>query len=225
MSGKLIVIEGVDSSGKATQTKLLYENIKKITDKVTSIEFPNYKSKSSELVKMYLNGEFGKNANDVSPYMASVFFAADRVASYKTEWEKLLKNDEIIVADRYTTSNMIHQASKISDINEKEAFLKWVYDFEYNKLNLPVPDLTIFLDMPVKYAKILMENRLNKIDNSETKDIHESDTNYLNQSYDNAVYVAEMFKWERISCVENDKIKSIEEISNEILDKVLKLGI
>ena len=145
-------------------------------------------------------------------------------ASYKTEWEKLLKNGEIIVADRYTTSNMIHQASKISDIKEKEAFLKWVYDFEYNKLNLPEPDLTIFLDMPVKHAKILMENRLNKIDNSATKDIHESDTNYLNQSYNNAVYVAEMFKWERISCVnENDEIKSIEEISKEILEKVKKV--
>lgn len=223
MSGKLIVIEGVDSSGKATQTKLLYENVKKIRDDVTSIEFPNYKSKSSELVKMYLNGEFGKNANDVSPFMASVFFAADRVASYKTEWKKLLDAGEIVIADRYTTSNMIHQASKIDDINKKEEFLKWVYDFEYNKLELPVPDLTIFLDMPVKFAKILMENRLNKIDNSNTKDIHESDTTYLEQSYNNAVYVAEHFNWERISCVEGDKIKSIEEISEEILSKVKEI--
>ena len=217
MSGKLIVIEGVDSSGKATQTKLLYENIKKLKNNVTSIEFPNYKSKSSELVKMYLNGDFGKNANDVSPYAASVFFAADRVASYKTEWKKLLDDGEIIIADRYTTSNMIHQASKIKNIEEKEKFLEWIYDFEYNKLELPKPDLTIFLDMPVKYAKILMENRLNKIDNSATKDIHESDEDYLQQSYDNAVYVAKLFGWNRISCVENDKIKSVEEISKEIL--------
>ena len=218
---KLIVIEGVDSSGKATQTKLLIENLKKKGKNVFGVEFPNYKSKSSELVKMYLNGDFGKNANDINPYMASVFFAADRAATYKTEW-KSFKGD-IIIADRYTTSNMIHQAAKFEKNSDKDKFLDWIYDFEYNKLELPVPDLTLFLDMPVKYAKILMENRLNKIDNTSVKDIHESDDAYLQKSYDNAVYVAKKLSWKRISCVENERIKSVEEISNEILNIVSEM--
>ena len=218
---KLIVIEGVDSSGKATQSHLLYENLIKKGIKVFAAEFPNYKIRSSELVKMYLNGDFGKDANDVNPYAASVFFAADRVATYKTEW--LSVTDDVIIADRYTTSNMIHQAAKFNDLKDKENFLNWIFDFEYEKLKLPVPDLTIFLDMPVKYAQNLMKNRPNKINNSSVKDIHESNEEYLQKSYDNAVYVAEKFGWKRICCVENERIKTPEEISNEVLSEALKI--
>ena len=214
--GKLIVIEGVDSSGKATQTKKLFERLKSEEKNVCAIEFPNYKSNSSELVKMYLNGEFGSNANDTDPYMASVFFAADRAASFKKEYNKLLSDCDILIADRYTTSNMIHQASKISDMDKKEAFLDWVSDFEYNKLSLPQPDLTIFLDMPVKFAVKLMAERNNKINNSTVKDIHESDEEYLNKSYENACFVAERNNWTHISCVDGERIKSIDEISDEI---------
>ena len=170
---------------------------------------------------MYLNGDFGKDANDVNPYAASVFFAADRVATYKTEW--LSVTDDVIIADRYTTSNMIHQAAKFNDLKDKENFLNWLFDFEYEKLKLPVPDLTIFLDMPVKYAQILMKNRPNKINNSSVKDIHESNEEYLQKSYDNAVYVAEKFGWKRICCVENERIKTPEEISNEVLSEALKI--
>lgn len=218
--GKLIVIEGVDSSGKATQTKKLFERLNDEGINVCAIEFPNYKSKSSELVKMYLNGEFGENANDTDPYMASVFFAADRAASFKKEYNKMLKDCDVLIADRYTTSNMIHQASKINETDKKEEFLHWVSDFEYSKLSLPKPDLTIFLDMPVKFAMKLMAERKNKINNSSVKDIHESDENYLNESYNNACFVAERNNWTHIMCVDGERIKTIDEISDEIYSYV-----
>lgn len=218
--GKLLVIEGVDSSGKATQAKKLLENLKGIGYDVQSVEFPDYKSNSSALVKMYLGGEFGKNAEDVNPYSASAFFAVDRVASYLTNWKKSLDDGKIVLADRYTTSNFIHQAAKISDKAEKDKFLDWVSDFEYNKLGLPKPDLTIFLDMPVPYAKMLMANRPNKINNSQTLDIHESDTEYLNHSYQNAHYVADKFGWHKILCVKDEKVRSIDDIAGEILGTV-----
>ena len=221
--GKLIVIEGVDSSGKQTQTEKLYKELLNRNLDVMTVAFPNYKSKSSELVKMYLGGEFGDDPEAVNPYTASAFFAVDRVASYKLEWQDKLASDKIIIADRYTTSNMIHQASKIDDIDEKNKFLDWVYDFEYNKLGLPKPDVVIFLDMPVKYAKILMASRPNKIDNSMVLDIHEGNEEYLNHSYENAVHVCEKYNWLRIKCVDGERIKTIDEIANEIINTVEKM--
>ena len=215
---KLVVIEGVDASGKQTQTEKLYSNLLSLGSKVEKIEFPNYASETSSLVKMYLGGEFGTNAQDVSPYMASAFFAVDRVGSIKSVWKDKLSDADVVIADRYVTSNMIHQASKIADDAEKNEFLDWVYDFEYNKLDLPKPDLVIFLDMPVKYAKQLMEKRRNKINNSEIKDIHEGDTEHLTRSYDNAVRVAEKYGWHRISCVKDGSIRTIEDISEEIFE-------
>lgn len=215
---KLVVIEGVDASGKQTQTEKLYSNLLSLGSKVEKIEFPNYASETSSLVKMYLGGEFGTNAQDVSPYMASAFFAVDRVGSIKSVWKDKLSGADVVIADRYVTSNMIHQASKIADDAEKNEFLDWVYDFEYNKLDLPKPDLVIFLDMPVKYAKQLMENRKNKINDSDVKDIHEGDTDHLTKSYNNAVGVAEKYGWHKISCVKDGEIRTIEDISVEILE-------
>ncbi len=215
---KLVVIEGVDASGKQTQTEKLYERILASQTKVEKIEFPNYASDTSSLVKMYLGGNFGTSANDVSPYMASAFFAVDRAGSIKCVWKERLDNAQVVIADRYVTSNMIHQASKIENVKEKNDFLDWVYDFEYNKLSLPKPDLVIFLDMPVEYARQLMENRKNKINNSEVKDIHESDIAYLTKSYDNAVGIAKKYGWHTVSCVKDGKIRSIDDISNEIFE-------
>lgn len=215
---KLVVIEGVDASGKQTQTEKLYSNLLSLGSKVEKIEFPNYASETSSLVKMYLGGEFGTNAQDVSPYMASAFFAVDRVGSIKSVWKDKLSGVDVVIADRYVTSNMIHQASKIADDAEKNEFLDWVYDFEYNKLDLPKPDLVIFLDMPVKYAKQLMANRRNKINDSEVKDIHEGDTEHLTKSYNNAVGVADKYGWHRVSCVKDGNIRTIEDISMEILE-------
>lgn len=217
---KLIVIEGVDSSGKQTQSALLKEKLKDKGENVVSIEFPNYKSDSSAVVKMYLGGEFGKDAGDVSGYAASMFFAVDRFASVRGEWKEHFGKGNIIIADRYTTSNMVHQASKIENLKEKEIFLDWLRDLEYNKLALPKPDLVIFLDMPVKNAMELMAERANKINNSAVKDIHESDMGYLRKSYDNAVFVANRENWTTVHCTNNGKVRSIEDISDEIFSIV-----
>lgn len=217
---KIIVIEGVDSSGKATQSKLLSERLINEKNSVVTVEFPNYKSDSSSVVKMYLNGDFGTDPNSVSPYAASSFFAVDRYASIRGEWKESFSNGNIIIADRYTTSNMVHQASKISDPAEKSEFLDWLYDLEYNKLSLPKPDLVIFLDMPVENARQLMKDRANKINNSSVKDIHESNEGYLQQSYDNACFVAEKYGWHRIRCAVDGKVRAIEDIAQEIYNAV-----
>ncbi len=217
---KLIVIEGVDSSGKATQSAMLKEKIASLGKKVVSVEFPNYASDSSAVVKMYLGGEFGTDPNAVSPYAASMLFAVDRLASVKVTWKDLFSGNSIVIADRYTTSNMVHQASKITDLTQKSEFLDWLYDLEYGKLALPKPDMVIFLDMPVENARELMANRANKIDNSSVKDIHESNESYLKQSYDNAVFVAEKYNWTTVRCAKDGKVRSIEDIADEVFSKV-----
>ena len=223
MKSKLIVIEGVDSSGKATQSKLLYDKLLEMGYCAGSIEFPNYASDSSAVVKMYLNGDFGKDPDSVSAYAASMFFAVDRFATVNNTHKDMFDNSDVVIADRYTTSNMVHQASKIADLEQKGVFLDWLYDLEYNKLSLPKPDLTIFLDMPVPYAKQLMAQRANKITNTMQKDIHESNEGYLQEAYDNACFVAERYNWTRIVCVRDGKVRSIEDIAGEILDTVKKI--
>lgn len=220
---KLIVIEGVDSSGKATQSKMLKNRLISDGIQTESIEFPNYNSPGSALVKMYLNGDFGKDPNSVSPYAASAFFAVDRVSSVNITWKDLFLSDSVIIADRYTTSNMVHQASKIDDLDEKSKFLDWLYDFEYNKLSLPKPDAVIFLDMPVENAKELMKNRANKIDNSDIKDIHERNDEYLKKSYDNALFVANKYNWLTVCCAVDGKVRSLEDISDEIYAHIKKI--
>lgn len=215
----LIVIEGVDCSGKETQTERLCINLEKEGYKVKRISFPDYESDSSSLVKMYLRGDFGKSAYDVNPYTASAFFAVDRFASYKTKWGEDLK-DTIVVADRYVTSNMVHQASKMSSEEEKLEYIKWLYDFEYVKLGLPQPDEVIFLDMPPEISAKLNAERKNKITGEAAKDIHENDLTYLKASYDNAHFVAKNQNWSRIDCAPGNELRTIEDISTEILDRV-----
>lgn len=220
--GKIIVIEGTDSSGKETQTKLLYERIKKTYSKTVKISFPNYESPACEPVKMYLAGEFGTDATKINPYPVSTMYAIDRYASFKKDWEKFYKANYIIITDRYVTSNMIHQASKIEDNNKKEEYLKWLEDLEYEKIEIPRPDEIIFLKMPIEKAKILMEERKNKITGDEKKDIHELNEEYLKKSYDNACSISKKYSWTEIECVESNKIKTIEQINDEIYEKVKK---
>lgn len=222
--GKLIAIDGVDASGKQTHTELLADHLEKSGYKVKRLSFPRYESATSALVKMYLSGELGKTADDVDAYCASTLFAADRFASYRSDWHKDFSDpDTIIVADRYVSSNMIHQAGKIEDLAEKEKFLDWLFDFEFNLYKLPKPDITIFLDMPPAYGRKLMERRDNKFSGDAKLDIHESDFSYLEKSYENAKYVSEKFGWKHILCVENDKIRTIEDIQKEIISLTEKI--
>ncbi len=220
--GKIIVIEGTDSSGKETQAKILYEKILKVWSKTIKISFPNYDSPACEPVKMYLSGKFGDDPNKLNPYPISTMYAIDRYASFKTDWGKKYFDDYVIIMDRYVTSNMVHQASKIDDEKEKDKYLNWLEDLEYKKMEIPKPDMVIFLKMPVEKAVELMNNRKNKIDGKEQKDIHEKDKNYLQKSYDNACSISKKYNWLEIECVKNNQIRSIDEISEEIFHKVME---
>ncbi|MGY0394804.1 dTMP kinase [Fusobacterium sp. SYSU M8A802] len=214
--GRVIVIEGTDSSGKETQTKRLFERLERDGIKIKKLSFPNYESPACEPVKMYLAGAFGDKALDINPYPVSTMFAIDRYASYKMEWESFYKSEGVVITDRYTTSNMVHQASKIEDKEKKEEYLNWLEDLEYKKMNIPAPDLVIFLNMPTEMAVKLMAERKNKITGEEKKDIHEQDTNYLKKSYENACEIARKYEWKEIKCVDEERLKTIEEIGEEI---------
>lgn len=220
--GKLFVIDGTDGSGKQTQFEKITERLKKEGKDIKVVSFPNYESESSSLVKMYLSGKFGENAKDISPYIASTFYAADRYATYKTEYEEYYKNGGIILADRYTTANMVHQAGKIKDIKEREKFLRWLWDFEFNLYGLPVPTKAFFLNMPTEYAIKLMENRENKITHENKKDIHERDASHLKDAYEAACSLVDKYDWYEVKCVKNGEIRSIEDIHEEIYNELIK---
>ena len=210
MKGKLIIIEAGDGSGKATQTKALYEHLQKDGHRVHRIEFPDYADDSSALVRMYLGGAFGEKAADVNAYAASTFFAVDRFASYQRKWRDYYEAGDIILADRYTTSNMVHQAVKLTDKTERTAFLDWLWDFEFVKLGLPVPDKVIFLDMAPEVADKLIAARAQET--AVKKDIHERDTAYLHRCHEAYLELAEKYKWDKVVCNDGDSPKSIEAI-------------
>ena len=212
--GRLIVIEGVDSSGKATQAKLLRNALEQADEQVRLISFPDYESDFSIPVKRYLAGNLGSDPADVNAYAASVFYAIDRYASYKTKWGAFYESGGTVVADRYVTSNLVHQAAKVA--GDKTGFIRWLSDLEYDKMGLPVPDLVIFLDMPPEYAGRLMKERANKITGGQQKDIHERNAAYLEQSYQNAIEIAGICGWKILSCVAGGRIRSVQEISEEI---------
>lgn len=216
--GKLIVIEGVDSSGKETQTKLLFEYLQNKGLNTKKISFPDYESDFCMPVKGYLAGELGDNPDDVNAYAASSFYAIDRYASYKRDWGRFYESGGIIVCDRYVTSNIVHQAMKIR--GDKTAFIEWLADYEYEKLGLPRPDVVIFLDMSPVAAQFLMKNRANKITGEAQKDIHEKNSDYLAAAYNNAVGIAEKCGWKRVVCAEGLNIRTIEDIHEEIISIV-----
>ncbi len=216
--GKLIVIEGVDASGKATQTAQLYQRLAAEQKKVRQISFPDYNSDFSLPIKRYLAGDLGNQADSVNPYAASLFYAIDRYASFKRDWGDFYRQDGILVADRYVTSNLVHQAAKIN--GDKTEFIHWLSDLEYDRLELPKPDLVIFLDMPPACARKLMQDRANKITGEKQKDIHERDPHHLERAYENAMEIASLSGWQIIHCANDENIRSIDEISDEIYQLV-----
>lgn len=218
--GKLIVIEGLDGSGKSTQLELLPQNLLKQGIESRMVSFPDYDSNSSALVKMYLAGEFGKKPGDVNAYAASLFYAVDRFASYKTNWGEYYNQNGVIVSGRYTTSNAVHQTSKM-DESDWQGFLDWLYDLEYNKVGIPKPDKVIFLDMPIEVSQKLLSGRYNGDEGK--KDIHESDTEYLNKCRKAAMFTAEYSGWTIIPCAKNGEPRSIEDIAKDVLEETLKV--
>ena len=212
----IIDIEGTDGCGKKTQTDLLFNYLKDKGYKVTKISFPNYDSNSSALVKMYLSGELGEKAEDVNAYQASALYAVDRFATMS---KINIKDYDFIIFDRYVPSNMIHQASKAKSKKEINKIVRWINNFEYEKLELPIPDKILFLDVPVETSIKLARARA-VLKNGESKDIHERDDNHLIKAYESAKHVAKKFKWTVINCVVEGELKSIDEIHQEILTKL-----
>ncbi len=220
--GKLITIEAGDGSGKATQTKALYDRLLAEGYQVLKVEYPDYQSESSALVRMYLGGEFGQQAENVSAYGASSFFAVDRYASYLLKWRQAYESGWIILADRYTTSNMVHQAVKLKDSAEREEFLTWLWDFEFGRLQLPVPDRVIYLDMPPEISDRLINSRAAK-DSSRQKDIHEKDTSYLHHCHRAYNEVAEKYGWVKISCAQQGNLRSVQDIHEDVYQAVKEI--
>lgn len=217
MKGKLIVIEGLDGSGKSTQLKLLQKNFEDSGLSTRQIKLPNYEDASCELVKMYLAGRFGTKPDDVNAYAASSFYAVDRYVSFHCYWKDDYNNGKVILADRYTTSNAYHQLTKLP-VNEYDAFLAWLEDFEYGKLGIPAPDAVIYLDMPIEASQKLMTSRYN---GDETKkDIHEKNVTYMSQCRKTAEYSCNKLGWHLINCACDGEPRSIEDISLEIFEFV-----
>ena len=212
-TGKFIVIEGLDGSGKATQTKLICEKLKKKHKKVCQLSFPDYNEPSSALVRMYLNSEFGDSPDDVNVYAASSFYAVDRYASYKRFWKDKYEGGQTIVADRYTTSNAIYQLCRL-DREDWDEYIEWVEDYEYGKLELPQPDLVVYLDMQVDVSQMLMQERYNGDDSK--KDLHEKDVEFLKKCREEAMYSAKKMGWKVVNSSENGVPKPIEKINKAI---------
>lgn len=216
---KIIVIEGIDGSGKQTQSKLLTKYLESKNKSVTMQSFPNYESQSTGPVKLYLGGELSKTAEEITAYQSSVLFAVDRFCTMKILLQKIPK-DSIIVFDRYVSSNMLHQGGKIESREKLVEFLNWLDSFEYNTMDLPKPDMVFFLDMPPVKSMELAHQR-SELKAGTKEDIHEKDKNHLLHAYNAGKFIAEKYKWNIINCLNSKgELRSAEEINGEIIEKV-----
>lgn len=216
--GKLIIFEGLDGSGKGTQTALTAQKLAARGAELRQITFPNYASESSALVKLYLAGAFGQKPDDVNAYAASSFYAVDRYASYKTDWGAFYRAGGLVLSDRYTTSNAVHQCSKLPPA-QWDGFLNWLFDFEYHKIGIPAPDAVVYLAVDPEVSQRLLAARYHGDDSK--KDIQEKDLDYLARSRAAAEYCAKALGWKRIDCTadgpQGKTMRTVEQINNEIL--------
>ena len=212
--GKLIVFEGTDGSGKSTQFHLLTEHLEREGVEYHKLVFPQYSEPSSALIRMYLGGEFGQKPDDVNAYAASTFYAVDRYASYRKVWEQIYEAGRLIVSDRYTTSNAVHQASKLPP-EQWHSFFDWLYDLEFRKMGLPAPDLVLYLDMPLPLTEQLMRSREQQ--QGTRADIHEQDLSYLRICKQAAEEAAQYYGWTRIACAKDGRLRPLSEIHGEVL--------
>lgn len=220
MNKHIFIIEGIDGSGKTTQVELLKKRLSAMGKSVKQIKFPDYESDSSALVRMYLRGDFGTHPEDVSAYAASTFYAVDRYASYKTGWSKEYNEGTVIISDRYVSSNIIHQSSKLPE-SERTDYRKWLYDLEFNKLGLPSPTAVFFLDVPPEISVKNVESRY--CGDESKKDIHEKDKQYLQVCYNSASDACNELDFIRVPCVEEGKMMDVNVINDFIIEKVKEL--
>ena len=214
MAGKFIVIEGLDGSGKATQTEILRKYFEQNGETVKKLTFPDYDNPSSALVKMYLGGEFGDNPDDVNAYAAAAFYTVDRIASYLKFWKRDYEDGTVILADRYATSNIIYQMSKLPE-SDWNSYIDFQQDFEYSKIKVPEPDLVIYLDVEPEVSQKLLSSRYSGDESK--KDLHEKNLNFLLNCRRSALYAAERLGWVKISCTKDGEMRSIDDISADIL--------
>lgn len=220
MNGKLIVIEGLDGSGKSTQIELLKLKLINSGEKVKQIKLPDYESPSSELVKMYLGGKFGSNPSDVNTFAASLFYTVDRYANFQNVWKNDYLNGTLILADRYTTSNAVHQTVKLPQ-DEWDNYLDWLFETEYDKVGIPSPDKVIFLDMDVDISQKLMSKRY--CGEESKKDVHEANVGYLKKCRETALYTAKKYGWTVIKCFDGENPLPKDKIGDEIFEKVKEM--
>ena len=220
MAGKLIVFEGTDGSGKATQSQLLAQQLQERGIPCRKLEFPRYGEESSALIRLYLSGAFGTDPGDVNPYAAATFYAVDRFASFRQDWGDYYRQGGILIADRYTTSNAVHQTVKLP-LDERQKFLDWLFDFEYHLLGLPAPTRVLYLDLPTELSEQMMRRREQQTNTR--ADIHERDAEYLRACRANAAFVVEYCGWTRINCARHGAVRSVESIRQEVWEKVSDL--
>ena len=211
--GKLIVFEGTDGSGKSTQFELLAKRLEAEQTGFQRLRFPQYEEPSSALIRMYLGGAFGDDPEAVNAYAASTFYAVDRYASYQCVWKDYYQGGGLVVSDRYTTSNAVHQGSKVPE-GERAEFFRWLYDLEYDRMGLPRPDLVVLLDMPVELSEQLMRKR--EQSTGTHADIHERDEDYLKKCRDVALHAAKYYGWRTVSCAKDGAIRGVEDIHEEV---------
>ena len=219
--GYILVITGTDGCGKQTQTERLYSRLKEEGYNIIKQSLPNYDSPGCAPVKMYLSGEFGDSDMSLDAYQASTLFSVDRLCTYNKDLKQFYENDGIIIFDRYVESNMLHQAGKISDKQKRDEFLVWLENFEFDVLKLPRANKTIFLDVPVDVS-LSMARAREELKNQSAKDIHENNTEHMYKAYESGKYVCGKFGWEEINCVEDGKMRTIEDISDEIYSRVIE---
>lgn len=217
--GKLIVFEGTDGSGKTTQFTLLSKRLQAMNVDFRTMDFPQYSEPSSALIRMYLSGEFGGRPSDINAYAASTFYAVDRYASYRKVWGEYYENGGLMLSNRYTTSNAVHQASK-EPPERREEFFRWLYEFEYERLELPKPDIVIYLDVPTDLTEQMLRKR--EAATNTQADIHEQNMDYLRLCRTTGLHAAQYYGWTIIGCSENGKMRTIEDIHNEIFGIVRK---
>jgi len=220
MAGKLIVLEGIDGSGKSTQYAMLCRRFEREGRPFRHIVFPRYREESSSLIRMYLTGQFGPRPTDVNAYTASTFFAVDRYASFKTDWGDYYSGGGLVLSDRYTTSNAVHQGSKVPP-QELDSFLDWLYDFEFRILELPRPDIVIYLDIDVNTSFRQMARRQRETNTQ--GDIHETDREYLLRCAETGRRACGHYGWRRIQCDDQGSMRDADSIHREIYDYIMEV--
>ena len=216
--GKLIVFEGIDGSGKSTQYELMSSRLAAESRDFMHVRFPRYSEPSSSLIKMYLGGEFGDDPDAVNAYAASSFYAVDRFASFKQDWHDYYEAGGLVLTDRYTTSNAIHQGAKLPP-EQRESFFKWLYEFEFTLLGLPAPDMVVYLDIEAAQAFRRLNNRQAETDT--VGDIHEKDILYLEQCVLCGVQAAKLYNWQSVKCFHDGYERGEDELHREIYEIIM----